>query len=34
MQMNSEKLTQEEDKVLFTTSYLTGPAFNWFEPII
>ena len=34
MQMNREKLTQEEDKVLFTTSYLTGPAFDWFEPII
>ena len=34
MQINREKLTQEEDKVLFTTSYLTGPTFDWFEPII
>ena len=34
MQMNREKLMWEEDKVLFTTSYLTGPVFDWFEPII
>ena len=34
MRMNREKLTREEDKVLFATSYLTGPAFDWFEPII
>ena len=34
MRINREKLVHEEDKVLFTTSYLTGAAFDWFEPII
>ena len=34
MHINREKLVHEEDKVLFATSYLTGVAFNWFEPII
>lgn len=34
MQVNREKLGYEADKVLFTTTYLTGPAFNWFEPIV
>ena len=34
MQMNREQLTWEEDKVLFATSYLTRPMFDWFEPII
>jgi hypothetical protein len=34
MQMNHEKLVNEPDKVLFVTTYLTGPAFNWFEPFM
>ena len=34
IQVNKEKLTNEADKVLFATTYLTGPAFNWFEPFI
>ena len=34
MQVNREKLVHEADKVLFTTTYLTGPAFDWFEPIV
>lgn len=34
MRINREKLVNEEDKVLFTTSYLTGAAFNWFKPIV
>ena len=34
MRINREKLVYEEDKVLFATSYLTGAAFDWFEPII
>ena len=34
MQINREKLGHEADKVLFTTTYLTGPAFDWFEPIV
>ena len=34
MQINREKLGHEADKVLFTITYLTGPAFDWFEPIV
>ena len=34
MQINREKLGHEADKVLFMTTYLTGPAFDWFEPIV
>ena len=34
MQVNREKLVHEADKVLFTTTYLTGPAFDWFEPTL
>ena len=34
MHINREKLVNEEDKVLFTTSYLTRAAFNWFKPIM
>jgi transposase InsO family protein len=34
MQMNHEKLVNEPDKVLFVTTYLTGPAFDWFEPFV
>ena len=34
MQINREKLSHEADKVLFTTTYLSGPAFDWFEPIV
>ena len=34
MRVNRERLANEDDKVLFTTTYLTGPAFDWFEPIV
>jgi hypothetical protein len=34
IQMNKEKLTNKADKVLFTTIYLTGPAFDWFKPFV
>ena len=34
MRVNRERLANEDDKVLFATTYLTGPAFNWFEPIV
>lgn len=34
IQMNREKLANEADKVLFATTYLTGPAFDWFEPFV
>jgi transposase InsO family protein len=34
IQMNREKLVNEADKVLFATTYLTGPAFDWFEPFV
>ena len=34
MQINREKLSHEADKVLFTTTYLSGLAFDWFEPIV
>ena len=29
--INWEKITKEDNKVLFTSTYLTGPAFDWFE---
>jgi hypothetical protein len=34
IQMNREKLANEADKVLFATTYLTGPAFDWFKPFV
>lgn len=34
MQVNREKLVNEADKVLFATTYLTRPAFDWFELIV
>ena len=34
MQINREKLSHEADKVFFATTYLSGPAFDWFEPIV
>ena len=34
MWVNRERLANEDDKVLFATTYLTGPAFDWFEPIV
>ena len=34
MRVNSERLANEDNKVLFATTYLTGPAFDWFEPIV
>ena len=34
MQINREKLSHEADKVLFATIYFSGPAFDWFEPIV
>ena len=34
MRVNRERLANEDDKVLFTTTYLTGPAFDWFEPVV
>ena len=34
MQINREKLSYKVDKVLFVTIYLSGPAFDWFEPIV
>ena len=34
MQINREKLGNKADKVLFIITYLTGPAFDWFEPIV
>lgn len=34
MQIHWEKLVHEADKVLFATTYLTDPAFDWFEPIV
>ena len=27
-------MSQEVDKVLFTITYLSGLAFDWFEPIV
>ena len=34
IQINREKLSYEADKVLFITIYLSGPAFDWFKPIV
>ena len=34
MQINREKLSHEADKVLFVIIYLSGLAFDWFEPIV
>ena len=34
MQVNRKRLANKDNKVLFTTTYLTGPAFDWFEPIV
>jgi hypothetical protein len=34
MQINHKKLINEPNKVLFITTYLTRPAFDWFEPFI
>lgn len=34
IRMNRSKLALESDKVLFAATYLTGPAFDWFEPIL
>jgi hypothetical protein len=32
--MNRERLTTEVERVLLAATYLTRPAFNWFEPFI
>ena len=32
--INWEKITKESNKVLFASTYLTGPAFDWFEPML
>jgi hypothetical protein len=32
--INRERLTTEAERVLLTAIYLTGPAFDWFEPFI
>lgn len=34
LNINRERLTLDGDKVLFASTYLTGPAFDWFEPIL
>ncbi|KAI9035401.1 uncharacterized protein KD926_003523 [Aspergillus affinis] len=34
LRMNHKKLAHEADKVFFASTYLTGPAFDWFEPYI
>ena len=34
MQIHREKLVHKADKVLFATTYLTRPAFDWFEPVV
>ena len=34
IRMNRSKLALESDKVLLAATYLTGPAFDWFEPIL
>ena len=34
LRLNRERITEENDKVLFASTYLTGPAFDWFEPIL
>jgi hypothetical protein len=32
--INRERLTTEAERVLLTATYLTGPAFDWFEPFV
>ena len=32
--LNGERITKENNKVLFTSTYLTGPAFDWFKPTL
>ena len=32
--MNREKLITEAERVLLAATYLTRPAFNWFEPFV
>ena len=32
--LNRERITNENNKVLFASTYLTGPAFDWFEPTL
>ena len=32
--LNGERITEENNKVLFASTYLTGPAFDWFEPTL
>ena len=34
LHLNGERITEENDKVLFASTYLTGPAFDWFEPTL
>ena len=34
LHINQERITKENNKVLLTSTYLTGPAFNWFEPTL
>ena len=34
VRMNRSKLIFESDKVLLAATYLTGPAFDWFEPTL
>ena len=34
MQINREKLSYKADKVLFVITYLSEPAFDWFESIV
>ena len=34
LHLNRERITKENDKVLFASTYLTGPAFDWFEPTL
>ena len=34
LHLNGEKITKENNKVLFASTYLTGPAFDWFEPTL
>ena len=32
--LNRERITEENNKVLFASTYLTGPVFDWFEPTL
>ena len=34
LRINQEQVTLEANKVLFTSTYLTGFAFDWFEPTL